>query len=61
MATNVKAPNFIQIERVARFQSEIQAPEAVRVGQYSFVSDVVGLIFGMMTLCWIITSFCALT
>jgi hypothetical protein len=61
MATNMKAPNVIQIERVARFQSEIRASEAVRVGQYSFASEVVGLIFGMMTLCWIITSLCALT
>ena len=35
--------------------------DAVRVGQYNFLSEVVELIFGMMTLCWIITSLCALT
>jgi hypothetical protein len=60
MATNVKAPKFIQIERVEGFQNEIQTSEAVRVAQYGFFSEVVELIFGMMTLNWIITSLCAL-
>ncbi len=61
MATNLKAPNTIQIELVEWFQSEIQTSKALRVGQYNFLSEVVGLIFGMMTLGWIITSLCALT
>jgi hypothetical protein len=61
MATNAKAPNIIQIERVDRFQSEIQQSEAVRVAQYNFLSEVSGLIFGLITLCWIISSLCGLT
>jgi hypothetical protein len=61
MATNVKAPNLIPIEHVARFQSEIQTSEAVRVGLYNFLSEASELLFGMMTLYWIITSLCALT
>lgn len=61
MATDMKAPNFIQVEQVEQLPSEIQMSDAVRVGQYNFLSEVVELIFGMMTLCWIITSLCALT
>jgi hypothetical protein len=57
MATNLKAPNPNQVEQ---FQSEIQSFEAARLGQYSFLSEVVELIFGTMTLCWIVTSLCSL-
>jgi len=61
MVTNVAAPNLIQVEQVGRSQSEIQTSDAARIGYYNFLSEVVELIFGMMTLCWIITSLCALT
>jgi hypothetical protein len=57
MATNLKAPNPIQIKLVEWFQNEIQA---LCFGQYDFLSEVVGLIFGTMTLGWIITSLSAL-
>jgi hypothetical protein len=57
VASNAKAPNLMQVER---FQTEIQTSEAVRAGQYNFLSEMVGLTFGLMTLCWIITAFCAL-
>ena len=61
MATNVEAPNLIRVEQVRRSQREIQTSDAARVGHYTFLSEVVELIYGMMTLCWIITSLCALT
>jgi len=61
MATTAKAPNFVQIQRVENFRSEIQTSETVRLGQFNFLSETVGLTFGTMTLCWIITSLCALT
>jgi len=61
MATNVEAPNLIRVEQVRRSQREIQTSDAARVGHYNFLSEVVELIYGMMTLCWIITSLCALT
>lgn len=61
MVTNAKAPNFIQIERVDRSPIEIQTSEALRVAQYNFLSEVSGLIFGLITLCWIISSLCGLT
>jgi hypothetical protein len=61
MATNVEAPNLIQVEQVGRSQSEIQTSDAARIGHYNFLSEVAELIYGMMTLCWIITSLCALT
>ena len=60
MATNVEAPNLIQVEQVRLSQSEIQTSDAARIGHCNFLSEVVELIFGMMTLCWIITSLCAL-
>ena len=56
MAINVKAPNFIQIERVDWYQAEIQPSEAVRVAQYNLLSEVSGLIFGLITIYWIISS-----
>jgi hypothetical protein len=60
MASKVEAPNLIQVEQVRRSQSEIQTSDAARIGHYNFLSEVVELIYGMMTLCWIITSLCAL-
>ena len=60
MATNAEALNLIQVEQVERSQSEIQTSDAARIGHYNFLSEVVELIFGIMTLCWIITSLCAL-
>jgi len=60
MATNLKASNSVQIKLVEWFQSEIQTSKALCFGQYDFLSEVAGLIFGMMTLGWIITSFGAL-
>jgi hypothetical protein len=61
MAPNAHAPNSIQVEQVKRFRSELQTSDVEGLGQYSFLSEVVELIFGMMTLCWIVTSLCALT
>jgi hypothetical protein len=61
MGTNVKAPSFIQIERVDQVQSQIYPSEALRAAHYNFLSEVSGLIFGLITLCWIISSLCALT
>jgi hypothetical protein len=52
--------NLIHVERVERFRSEIQTSEAVRIEQYDFVSEAVGLTFGTMTFCWILTSLCGL-
>jgi hypothetical protein len=52
--------NLIHVERVERFRSEIQTSEAVRIEQYDFVSEAVGLTLGTMTFCWILTSLCGL-
>ena len=60
MATNLKAPNSVQIKLAEWFQREIQTSKALCFGQYDFLSEVVGLIFGTMTLGWIITSLSAL-
>jgi hypothetical protein len=59
MATNAHAPNSIQVEQVKRFRRELQTSDVEGLGQY--LSEIVELIFGMMTLYWIATSLCALT
>jgi hypothetical protein len=61
MATNVEAPNLVRVEQVGRSQIEIKTSDAARIGHYNFLSEMVELIYGMTTLCWIITSLCALT
>ena len=61
MATNAHAPNSIQVEQVKRFRGELLASDVEGLGQFSFLSEIVELIFGMITLCWIVTSLCALT
>jgi hypothetical protein len=61
MATNAKVQNFVQFERVDRFQSEVQSSEALDHAQHNFLSEVSGLIFGLITLCWIISSLFGLT
>jgi hypothetical protein len=60
MATNAHAPNSIQVEQVKLFRSELQTSDVGALG-HSFLSEIVELIFGVMTLCWIVTSLCALT
>jgi hypothetical protein len=60
MATETKASNFVHVQRVERFLGEIKTSEAVRIGQYNFLSEMVGLSFGLMTLGWIISSLFAL-
>lgn len=60
MGTNAKATKFIQIERFDRFHCEIQPPEAAGVAQFNFLSEASGLIFGLITLYWVISSLCGL-
>jgi hypothetical protein len=60
MATLTKASDSVRFQRVKRLLREIKTSEAVRIEQYNFLSEMVGLSFGLMTLSWVISSLWAL-
>ena len=53
MSVNTKAPTIAQINQ---FGEERQASEALRFAQYFLLDEIPGLIFGLMTVAYIVTS-----
>ena len=57
MAVNANAINIGQIER---FTVREEASEATRLARFGQLSEIPGLLFGVMTLVWIVTSLCSM-
>jgi len=53
MSVNTKASTIAQINQ---FGEERQASEALRFAQYFLLDEIPGLIFGLMTVAYIVTS-----
>jgi len=53
MSVNTKASTIAQINQ---FGEERQASEALRFAQYLLLDEIPGLIFGLMTVAYIVTS-----
>ena len=58
MSVNTKAPTIPQIEQ---FGEERSVSEAVRFAQYFLLDEIPGLVFGLMTIAYIVTSLWSLT
>ena len=53
MSANTKAPTIPQIKH---FGEERQASEEMRLAQYFLLDEIPGLVFGLMTVTYIVTS-----
>jgi hypothetical protein len=58
MSVNTKAPSIL---RIKRFAEERQVSEGMRFTQYFLLDEIPGLIFGLMTIAYIVTSLWSLT
>ena len=58
MSVNTKAPTILQI---VHFGEERQVSEAMRFAQYFLLDEIPGLLFGLMTVAYIVTSLWSLT
>jgi len=57
MTTNINTARLANVEQ----QAERPEPsDATRISQYSFLSEMPGLVFGALTLAWIVMSLSAL-
>ena len=57
MTTNI---DTVTLANVERHPERHETSEATRISQYSFLSEMPGLVFGILTLAWIVTSLAAL-
>jgi hypothetical protein len=58
MSVNTKAPTILQIEHCGE---ESQVSEAMRSVQYFLFDEIPGLVFGLITVAYIVTSLWSLT
>lgn len=52
--------NTVSFAKVDRYNERLESSEATRLSQYSLLSEMPGLVFGVLTLAWIVTSLAAL-
>ena len=57
MSVNAKAAS---VPRIRRFAENRQVSEATRFAQYTLLDEIPGLIFGLMTVVFIVSSLCSL-
>jgi len=57
MNTNIETARIASVERQAE---QAEPSDATRISQYSFLSEMPGLVFGALTLAWIVMSLSAL-
>jgi hypothetical protein len=57
MSVNTKAAS---VPRIRRFVENKQVSEATRLAQYILLDEIPGLIFGLMTVVYIVSSLCSL-
>jgi len=57
MTTNTNAATFANVQSL---EQRPETSDATRMSQYSFLSEMPGLVFGALTLAWIVTSLMAL-
>jgi hypothetical protein len=55
MSVNTKAAS---VPRIRRFAENKQVGEATRFAQYTLLDEIPGLIFGLMTVVYIVSSLC---
>lgn len=48
------------VPRVKRFSEDKQVSETTRIAQYTLLDEIPGLIFGLMTVVYIVSSLCSL-
>jgi len=53
MSVNAKAPS---IPRIKQFGQERQVSDAIRFGQSFLLDEIPGLVFGLLTVAYIVTS-----
>jgi hypothetical protein len=57
MSVNIKAAS---VPEIRRFAENKRVSEATRLAQYSLLDEIPGLIFGLMTVVYIVSSLCSL-
>ena len=57
MSVNTKTAN---VPRIERFAEDKHISETTRIAQYTLLDEIPGLIFGLMTLVYIVSSLCSL-
>jgi hypothetical protein len=57
MSVETKAAS---VPRINRFSEDKQVSETTRIAQYTLLDEIPGLIFGLMTLVYIVSSLCSL-
>jgi hypothetical protein len=57
MSVDTKAAS---VPRINRFSEDKQVSETTRIAQYTLLDEIPGLIFGLMTLVYIVSSLCSL-
>jgi hypothetical protein len=55
MSVNTRAASVL---RIRRFAENKQVSEATRLAQYTLLDEIPGLIFGLMTVVYIVSSLC---
>lgn len=48
------------VPRINRFSEDKQVSETTRIAQYTMLDELPGLIFGLMTVVYIVSSLCSL-
>ena len=48
------------VPRINRFSEDKQVSETTRIAQYTLLDEIPGLIFGLMTVVYIVSSLCSL-
>jgi hypothetical protein len=57
MSVNTKVAS---VPRINRFSEDKQVSETTRIAQYTLLDEIPGLIFGLMTIVYIVSSLCSL-
>ena len=57
MSVNTKAAS---VPRIKRFAEDQQLSEATQFAHYTLLDEIPGLIFGLMTVAYIVSSLCSL-
>jgi hypothetical protein len=57
MSVNIEVAS---VPRIRRFAENKQVSDATRFGQYSLLDEIPGLLFGLMTLVYIVSSLCSI-
>jgi hypothetical protein len=57
MSVETKA---VSVPRINRFSEDKQVSETTRIAQYTLLDEIPGLIFGLMTVVYIVSSLCSL-